>query len=82
MFTQKNIDELTQDTKDRIIRAAWEDDVSFESIQIQFGISEPEVIRLMKKIMTPSMFIVWRKRVRGRIEKYNHKIQMSLSNTI
>ena len=36
---------------DRIIEMAWEDRTSFEAIEYQFGLSENEVIMLMRKEM-------------------------------
>ena len=33
---------------DRIIEMAWEDRTSFEAIEYQFGLSENEVIMLMR----------------------------------
>ena len=48
---------------DRIIEMAWEDRTPFEAIKIQFGISEAEVIALMRKELKRSSFNLWRKRV-------------------
>lgn len=72
-FTQKNVEALDVSLKDRIIRAAWEDDVSFDSIFMQYGYSEKETIKIMKTVMKPKMFVVWRERVCGRIEKHLKK---------
>ena len=46
---------------DRIIEMAWEDRTSFEAIEYQFGLSEKEVILLMRKEMKASSFRMWRK---------------------
>jgi uncharacterized protein (TIGR03643 family) len=54
----------------RIIEMAWEDRTPFEAIEIQFGLSEKEVITLMRREMKPSSFKMWRKRVSGRKTKY------------
>lgn len=48
---------------DRIIEMAWEDRTPFEAIEFQFGISESEVINLMRRELKPSSFRLWRKRV-------------------
>jgi uncharacterized protein (TIGR03643 family) len=48
---------------DRIIEMAWEDRTPFEAITFQFGISESEVIVLMRKELKRSSFNLWRKRV-------------------
>ena len=55
---------------DRIIEMAWEDRTSFEAIHYQFGLSEKEVIELMRKEMKSSSFRMWRKRVSGRKTKH------------
>lgn len=57
----------------RIIEMAWEDRTPFEAIQMQFGISESEVITLMRQHMKPSSFKMWRKRVGGRATKHLYK---------
>ena len=48
---------------DRIIEMAWEDRTPFEAIESQFGISEAEVIVLMRRELKRSSFNLWRKRV-------------------
>lgn len=58
---------------DRIIEMAWEDRTPFEAIQYQFGLSEQEVIQLMRKEMKTSSFRMWRKRVQGRNTKHLKK---------
>ncbi|MFN3341113.1 MAG: TIGR03643 family protein [Flavobacteriales bacterium] len=55
---------------DRIIEMAWEDRTPFEAIAFQFGISEKDVITLMRKHLLPSSFRMWRKRVAGRTTKH------------
>jgi len=55
---------------DRIIEMAWEDRTTFEAIEIQFGISEKEVIALMRREMKASSFTMWRKRTNGRTTKH------------
>ncbi|MBU3676563.1 MAG: TIGR03643 family protein [Chitinophagaceae bacterium] len=47
----------------RIIEMAWEDRTPFEAIHFQFGLSEAEVIRLMRSQLKRSSFNLWRKRV-------------------
>lgn len=55
---------------DRIIEMAWEDRTPFDAITFQFGISEQEVIDLMRSEMKLSSFKMWRKRVQGRATKH------------
>jgi uncharacterized protein (TIGR03643 family) len=62
--------ELDSETCDRIIEMAWEDRTPFEAIQVQFNLSEPEVIALMRREMKRSSFKMWRERVSGRSTKH------------
>jgi uncharacterized protein (TIGR03643 family) len=55
---------------DRIIEMAWEDRTPFEAIYLQFGLSEKEVIELMRANSKPSSFRMWRKRMQGRKTKH------------
>lgn len=54
---------LTTIETDRIIEMAWEDRTPFEAIHFQFGLTESEVIHLMRQQLKPSSFRRWRKRV-------------------
>ena len=49
---------------------AWEDRTAFDAIKVQFGLSESDVIRLMRKHMKRSSFEMWRERVTGRKTKH------------
>lgn len=55
--------ELNERNRDRIIEMAWEDRTPFEAIKFQFGLTEKEVIRLMRRELKRSSFNLWRKRV-------------------
>jgi len=61
---------LTDATVDRIIEMAWEDRTPFEAIEVQFGLTESEVIQLMKSEMTLRNWQKWRARVQGRKTKH------------
>lgn len=61
---------ISTENLDRIIEMAWEDRTPFEALKFQFGISEEEVIELMRRNMKPSSFKMWRKRVHGRATKH------------
>ncbi|MFP5082058.1 TIGR03643 family protein [Pedobacter sp. JCM 36344] len=63
---------------DRIIEMAWEDRTSFDAIRLQFGLSEQQVIRLMRKEMKASSFKLWRERVHGRATKHEMLGESSL----
>jgi uncharacterized protein (TIGR03643 family) len=58
---------------DRIIEMAWEDRTSFEAIKIQFGLSEANVIALMRRELKRSSFNLWRKRVNSGISQKHAK---------
>ena len=60
---------------DRIIEMAWEDRTPFEAIQFQFGLTEKEVIELMRKEITERNWKKWRKRVQGRKTKHRTSSQ-------
>jgi uncharacterized protein (TIGR03643 family) len=62
--------ELDSETIDRVLEMAWEDRTTFESIELQFGIQEKQVIALMRREMKASSFRMWRKRVTGRTTKH------------
>jgi len=64
--------DLTKEEKSRIIEMAWEDRTPFGAIEFQFGLSEEEVIDLMRKEMKSSSFKMWRKRVTGRKPKHRN----------
>ncbi|MGB5238979.1 MAG: TIGR03643 family protein [Flavobacteriaceae bacterium] len=66
-------DSLTLLEKDRIIEMAWEDRTPFDAITLQFGLSEQQVIRLMRRELRASSFRLWRKRVQGRSTKHLKK---------
>jgi uncharacterized protein (TIGR03643 family) len=54
--------ELSFDDVDRIVRMAWEDRTSFEAIEYQFGLTEHDVIALMRNSMPRQAFNRWRRR--------------------
>ena len=68
---------------DRIIEMAWEDRTPFEAIEIQFEISEKEIIKLMRTKLKKSSFKLWRKRVHSRIsQKHLHKRNPGISRFV
>jgi len=60
---------MEQKDIDRIIEMAWEDRTPFEAIKIQFGLSEGEVIAVMRRELKRSSFNLWRKRVNSGISQ-------------
>ena len=55
----------------RIIQMAWEDRTPFDAIKAQFGVSESQVIKIMRSELKSSSFKLWRKRVAGRKTKHS-----------
>ena len=53
-----------------VIQLAWEDRTTFETIRERIGLSEAEVINLMRAELKPRSFSLWRKRVKGRTTKH------------
>jgi uncharacterized protein (TIGR03643 family) len=52
---------------------AWEDRTPFEAIRSSYGLTEPEVIKLMRQSLKRSSFNLWRARVSGRKTKHLKK---------
>lgn len=63
---------MTRDL-DRIIEMAWEDRTPFEAIKFQFGLSESEVIKIMRTQLKRSSFNLWRKRVHSGVSQKHLK---------
>ncbi|MFT5282675.1 MAG: hypothetical protein ACI94Z_001507 [Yoonia sp.] len=61
---------LTEEDKSRVIEMAWEDRTPFEAIERLYGLSEPEVISLMRANIKRKTFNNWRARVSGRKTKH------------
>ena len=57
-------------SNDDVIGMAWRDRISFDEIKKKTGLNEKEVIKLMRKKLKKKSYILWRKRVRGRITKH------------
>ena len=58
---------------DRIIEMAWEDRTPFEAIFYQFGLTEQDVIHLMRRSLKSSSFKRWRKRVNSGVSQKHAK---------
>lgn len=50
---------------------AWEDRTPFDAIKKSFGLSESQVIEIMRSQLKRSSFELWRKRVTGRATKHS-----------
>ena len=71
-MTQERTEAFVND----IIRMAWADDVSFDKIKKDKGLSEAEVIKLMRANLKASSFKLWRKRVSGRSSKHEKRAKL------
>ena len=69
MKPTNNIALILQD-QSRIIEMAWEDRTTFEAIEIQYGLDEPALMKLMQAALKPSSYRLWRKRVKTRSSKH------------
>lgn len=64
---------LSSEDYNRIIEMAWQDRTHFDVIQVQYGLNENEIKKLMRRLISAKAFKRWRKRVQGR--KTKHKKQ-------
>ena len=63
-----------------VIGMAWADRISFEEIKKKTGLSEKEVIKIMRKNLKRKSYLLWRKRVRGRITKHRKLFKSKIAN--
>ncbi|MBT0586245.1 TIGR03643 family protein [Alteromonas oceanisediminis] len=61
---------MNQSDISRVIEMAWEDRTPFEAIEDLYGLSEPQVIALMRANIKRKTFNNWRARVSGRNTKH------------
>ena len=61
---------LNKEHQSRLIEMAWEDRTPFEAIQYQYGLSEAEVIKFMRRELKASSFKLWRRRMANRHSKH------------
>ena len=66
----KNGKQFSQDEISRIVEMAWEDRTPFEAIELNFGVNESAVIKLMRCQMKSRSFRLWRQRVASRKTKH------------
>jgi uncharacterized protein (TIGR03643 family) len=76
--TVSNPVKRTDSQTSAIIRLAWEDRTTFEEIEKKTGLSEAEVIKVMRRELKPSSFRLWRKRVNGRITKHRKRFEKEI----
>jgi len=63
-----------------VIGMVWADRISFEEIKKKKGLSEKEVIKVMRTNLKRKSYLLWRKRVRGRLTKHRKLFKSKFSN--
>lgn len=63
----------SEEDTDRIIQMAWEDRTPFEAITYQFGLTQGQTIKFMRKHLKPRSFKLWRKRVASGVSQKHLK---------
>jgi len=63
-----------------VIGMAWADRVSFEEIKKKTGLNEKEVIKIMRTNLKRKSYLLWRKRVRGRLTKHRKLFKSKIPN--
>lgn len=74
--------QLTPEQISVVIRYAWEDRTSFEEIEERTGLTEGQVIDVMRRELKRSSFRMWRKRVTGRVTKHRRLLEEHLKPKI
>lgn len=64
---------------DRLIEMAWQDRVSFDTIYMQYGITENQLKNKMRKLISKNGFKRWRKRVQNRTTKHKQKTPVKIT---
>ena len=63
-----------------VIGMAWSDQISFDEIEKKTGLSEKEIIKIMRTSLKKKSYILWRKRVRGRLTKHRKLLKFKLKH--
>lgn len=66
---------MSPEVIDRIIEMAWEDRTPFEAIEAQFGLKEPQIIRLMRRHLKRRSFVRWRGRVNSGVSQKHRQLR-------
>tara|TARA_B100001250_G_C19048422_1_gene464709 strand:+ start:287 stop:493 length:207 start_codon:yes stop_codon:yes gene_type:complete len=67
-------------SNDDVIGMAWADRISFEEIKKKTGLNEKEIIKIMRTNLKRKSYLLWRKRVRGRVTKHRKLFKFKFSN--
>ena len=63
---KEHLESFSLEDQDRIVRMAWEDRTSFESIEKQFGLSPNDVEKFMRTQLDDKAYKRWRRRASER----------------
>lgn len=63
----------------RLIEMAWQDRTSFDVIYEQYGITENQLKKKMRKLISKNGFKRWRKRVQNRSTKHKRKLDKKIT---
>ena len=64
-------------TEDWVVWAAWADRITFEEIEETTGLTEAEVIALMRRVLRRSRFRRWRARASTQSLKHRRRFERS-----
>ena len=67
-------------SNDDVIGMAWADRISFEEIKKRTGLNEKEIIKIMRTNLKRKSYLLWRKRVRGRVTKHRKLFKSKFLN--
>ena len=59
--------------ENRLIEMAWQDRVPFDIIYLQYGLTENQLKKKMRKLISKKAYDRWRKRVQGKKTKHSKK---------
>ena len=63
-----------------VVWAAWADRITFEDIKSKTGLSEGDVIKIMRRSLKPSSFRLWRERAKRKSIKHRKKFVLERKN--
>ena len=62
----KPVPRLTPAQIERVIATAWDDHPPFNAVLIEHGLTEGQLVQLLKRALTPNAYKVWFARTRRR----------------
>jgi len=61
----KPVPRLTPDEIARVIATAWDDHPPFNAVLVNHGLTQGQLVQLLKRELTPNAFKLWTARSRG-----------------